>query len=221
MSERSPSSLVIQAILRQQVVPVFYHDDATYAQQIVDICYKAGIRVFEFANRGANAFAVFTKLRAHVTAQYPDLLLGTGTIYNAKEAEVFLEAGTDFVVQPITTADVAAVCRHFDVPWIPSALTPNEIFHATRLGAALVKIFPGSIVGPDYVRAVLAPMPNVKIMVTGGVEPTEENLRAWFEAGVSVVGMGSKLFKDSEDHTVLADRIAQVVQLAAAHQNKH
>lgn len=220
MSERSPSSLVIQAILRQQVVPVFYHDDASYAQQIVDVCYKAGIRVFEFANRGTNAFAVFTKLREYVTATYPDLLLGTGTIYNAKEAEVFLEAGTDFVVQPITTADVAAVCRHFDVPWIPSALTPNEIFHATRLGAALVKIFPGSIVGPDYVRAVLAPMPNVKIMVTGGVEPTEENLRAWFEAGVSVVGMGSKLFKDSEDHAVLADRIAQVVQLAAAHQIK-
>ncbi len=221
MSERSPSSFVIQAILRQQVVPVFYHDDAAYAQQIVDTCYAAGIRVFEFANRGANAFSVFTKLREHVSTHYPDLLLGSGTIYNAKEAEVFLEAGADFVVQPITTADVAAVCRHYDVPWIPSALTPNEIFHATRLGAALVKIFPGSIVGPDYVRAVLAPMPNVKIMVTGGVEPTEENLRAWFEAGVSVVGMGSKLFKDSQDHTVLTARIKQVVQLAAAHRNKN
>lgn len=216
MSERIPSHLVIQALIRQRVIPVFHHAEAAYAQQIVDTCYTAGIRAFEFANRETNTFSVFTHLRAYVSAKYPDLLLGTGTIYNAKEAEAFLEAGADFIVQPVTTADVAAVCRHYDVPWIPSALTPNEIFHATRLGAALVKIFPGSIVGPEYVRAVLAPMPTVKIMVTGGVEPTEENLRAWFAAGVSVVGMGSQLFKPGHDLPALEARLAHLMHLVAA-----
>ncbi|KAA9339188.1 bifunctional 4-hydroxy-2-oxoglutarate aldolase/2-dehydro-3-deoxy-phosphogluconate aldolase [Hymenobacter busanensis] len=205
------SADVLRRVQQAPLVPVFFHADLAHAQQIVQACYEGGIRVFEFTNRGANAFEVFSKLREFVRENCPDMLLGIGTIYNAKDAEAFIMAGADFVVQPITTADVAAICRHHDVAWVPGVLTPNEIFHATRLGAAIVKIFPGSAVGPDYVKAVHGPMPNVKIMVTGGVEPTTESLQAWFGAGVTAVGMGSQLFKNADDLGALSQRIAALM----------
>jgi 2-dehydro-3-deoxyphosphogluconate aldolase/(4S)-4-hydroxy-2-oxoglutarate aldolase len=206
------SAEVLTRMLASPIVPVFYHADIEYAKRIITACYNGGIRVFEFTNRGANAFEVFSKLKQYVREQYPEMILGIGTIYNGQDAEAFIDAGADFVVQPVTTADVAAMCRHHDVPWIPSALTPNEIFHATRLGAAVVKIFPGNMVGPAYVKAVHGPMPQVKIMVTGGVEPTTESIGKWFEGGVSAVGMGSKLFEDADDLEALAGRISALVE---------
>jgi 2-dehydro-3-deoxyphosphogluconate aldolase/(4S)-4-hydroxy-2-oxoglutarate aldolase len=202
---------VLARVLDAPVIPVFYHADVAYARQIIGACYAGGIRVFEFTNRGSNAFEVFTKLRAFVRDHCPDMLLGIGTIFNAQDAEAFIQAGADFVVQPVTTADVAATCRHHDVAWVPGVMTLNEIFHATRLGAPMVKIFPGNVVGPDYVKAVHGPMPNVKIMVTGGVEPTIESLGAWFGAGVSCVGMGSQLFKNADDLGALSARIADLM----------
>jgi 2-dehydro-3-deoxyphosphogluconate aldolase/(4S)-4-hydroxy-2-oxoglutarate aldolase len=202
------SKEVLSRVLEAPVIPVFYHADVEHAKRIIGASYAGGIRVFEFTNRGDNAFEVFTKLREYVRESFPDMLLGIGTIYNAKDAEAFILAGADFVVQPITTADVAAICRHYDIAWVPGVMTLNEIFHATRLGAAIVKIFPGNVVGPDYVKAVHGPMPKVKIMVTGGVEPTTESLGAWFGAGVSAVGMGSQLFKNADDLDALSQRIA-------------
>ncbi|KUG07461.1 ketohydroxyglutarate aldolase [Solirubrum puertoriconensis] len=202
---------VLARVLEAPVIPVFYHADVAHAQQIISACYAGGIRVFEFTNRGSNAFEVFTKLRSYVRDNCPEMLLGIGTIYNAQDAEAFIQAGADFVVQPVTTADVAAICRHYDVAWVPGVMTLNEIFHATRLGAQMVKIFPGNVVGPDYVKAVHGPMPKVKIMVTGGVEPTIESLGAWFGAGVSCVGMGSQLFKNADDLGALSGRIADLM----------
>ncbi|WP_400193000.1 bifunctional 4-hydroxy-2-oxoglutarate aldolase/2-dehydro-3-deoxy-phosphogluconate aldolase [Hymenobacter sp. B81] len=209
------SADVLQRVLASPVIPVFYHADVDYAQRMLSACYAGGIRVFEFTNRGDNAFEVFGQLRRYAREQCPELLLGIGTIYNARDAEAFILAGADFVVQPITTADVAATCRHHDVAWVPGVMTLNEIFHATRLGAALVKIFPGSVVGPDYVKAVRGPMPQVKIMVTGGVEPTVESLREWFGAGVNCVGMGSQLFKNADDPAALSRRIAGLLEFVA------
>lgn len=121
--------------------------------------------------------------------------LGIGTIYTAEEAEQFLNAGADFVVQPVTTPAVGAVCREHGKPWIPGALTPNEVWTAWQLGALAVKIFPGNQVSPDYIRALRGPMPKVPIMVTGGVEPTATDIRRWLDAGVQAVGIGSQLFK--------------------------
>ena len=145
---RHTSSETLAALLRYPVVPVFYHADAAYAQRIVRACYAGGIRVFEFVNRGEQALEVFTQLQQFVAAQCPDMMLGIGTIYKAAEAEQFIAAGAEFVVQPLATAEVAAVCRAHDVPWLPGALTPTEIYHASEQGAAVVKIFPGNVVGP-------------------------------------------------------------------------
>ena len=210
---RHTSAETLATLLRYPVVPVFYHADAAYTQRILQACYTGGIRVFEFVNRGEKALSVFTELQDFVARQCPDMILGIGTIYKAAEAEQFIAAGAEFVVQPLATAEVAEVCRAHDIPWLPGAMTPTEIYNASELGAAVVKIFPGNLVGPDYVKALRGPMPHTKLMVTGGVEPTEASLSAWFGAGVNAVGMGSQLFKNADDTDALAASIGQLMQV--------
>ncbi|MCC2547489.1 bifunctional 4-hydroxy-2-oxoglutarate aldolase/2-dehydro-3-deoxy-phosphogluconate aldolase [Hymenobacter sp. BT175] len=209
---RYSSADVLSHVLRAPLVPVFFHADPAYAKNIVQACYDGGIRVFEFTNRGANAFDVFQELASFVRASCPEMLLGIGTIYTAADAERFVAVGADFIVQPCTTAEVAEVCRRHDVAWVPGAMTITEIYQATQLGAQLVKVFPGNVVGPDFIRSLRGPMPNVPIMVTGGVEPTTESLTEWFGAGVNVVGIGSQLFKGAADAAALAPRIALLMQ---------
>ena len=204
----------LDRLLQHPVVPVFYQADGEYARKVVDACYAGGSRVIEYSNRGDNALAVFSFLRDYVRAQYPDLTMGVGTVYTDREAEAFIEAGADFVVQPVISATVAAVCRHYDRLWMPGAMTVNEIYQATRLGALIVKVFPAEVVGPAYVRAVRGPLPNVKVMVTGGIEPTPESLRRWFGAGVNAVGVGSQLFKSVPDLPSLTARLAELGEFA-------
>ncbi|QNH61028.1 bifunctional 4-hydroxy-2-oxoglutarate aldolase/2-dehydro-3-deoxy-phosphogluconate aldolase [Hymenobacter sediminicola] len=189
---------ILETVLRTPIVPVFFHADAAYATRIVQACYDGGLRVFEFTNRGTQAFDVFGELVKFVRENCPELLLGIGTIYTAADAERFIEAGADFVVQPCITAEVAEACRRHQTPWMPGTMTVREVYEATQLGAALVKIFPGNVVGPGFIKSLRGPMPSVPLMVTGGVEPTTESLREWFGAGVNVVGMGSQLFKNDD-----------------------
>lgn len=212
---RFSSADVLAKVLQYPVVPVFYHADIEYAKRIVQACYEGGLRVFEFTNRGANAFDVFAQLQSFVAAHYPDMLLGIGTIFKADEAERFIAAGADFVVQPCATAEVAEVCRRHGISWLPGAVTPTEIYAASAQGAALVKIFPGNLVGPGYVKSLRGPMPDVKLMVTGGVEPTNASVAEWFGAGVNVVGMGSQLFKNADDTQALSAGIRELMQYVA------
>ncbi|UOQ97535.1 bifunctional 4-hydroxy-2-oxoglutarate aldolase/2-dehydro-3-deoxy-phosphogluconate aldolase [Hymenobacter sp. 5317J-9] len=210
---RHSADETLATLLRYPVVPVFYHADVAYAQRILQACYVGGIRVFEFVNRGEKALEVFEQLQAFVAEQCPEMILGIGTIYTAEEAAKFIVAGAEFVVQPCATAEVADVCRTRNIPWLPGAMTPTEIYHASLFGAAVVKIFPGNVVGPDYVKALRGPMPHIKLMVTGGVEPTEASLSAWFGAGVNAVGMGSQLFKNADDTAALSASIGQLMQV--------
>jgi 2-dehydro-3-deoxyphosphogluconate aldolase/(4S)-4-hydroxy-2-oxoglutarate aldolase len=212
MPRHTPAE-TLATLLRYPVVPVFYHADAAYAQRMLQACYDGGIRVFEFTNRGANTLAVFTELQAFVQTNCPQMVLGIGTLFTAAQAEQFIAAGAAFVVQPCATAEVAEVCKAHDIPWLPGALTPIEIYQASQLGAAVVKIFPGNLVGPDYVKALRGPMPHIKLMVTGGVEPTEASVSAWFGAGVNAVGMGSQLFKNADDADALAASIGGLMKL--------
>ncbi|RZK42169.1 MAG: bifunctional 4-hydroxy-2-oxoglutarate aldolase/2-dehydro-3-deoxy-phosphogluconate aldolase [Hymenobacter sp.] len=207
---------VLAQVLAAPLVPVFFHADAAYAQSIVRACYAGGIRVFEFTNRGANAFEVFQELAKLTATDCPDLVLGIGTIYNAADAERFIAAGATFVVQPVTTADVAAACQRHDVAWVPGAMTLNEIYNASQLGAQLVKVFPGNAVGPDYIKALRGPMPSVKLMVTGGVEATEASLTEWFGAGINVVGIGSQLFKGATDPVAITARVVPLMAFLAS-----
>lgn len=197
------------------VVPLFFHADAAHAQKLLDACYEGGLRAFEFTNRGANAADTFAQLCKHVEANLPDLALGIGTIYTAEEAARFLDLGADFIIQPIITPAVGELCQAEGVAWMPGALTPNEVYQAQSLGATVVKIFPGDAVGPGYIKALRGPMPKVKLMVTGGVQPNEPNLKEWFGAGVNFVGIGSQLIKKADELGIagFTQHIADLVKI--------
>ncbi len=216
MSRFSAADAVART-LQAPLVPVFYHADAAHARDVVRACYAGGVRVFEFTNRGANAFNVFEELVKLARHECPELVLGIGTIFTAAEAERFIAAGADFVVQPITTAEVAAACRAHGVAWVPGALTPNEIYAAQQLGAKLVKIFPGNLGGPGYIKALRGPLPDVPLMVTGGVEPTTASLGEWFGAGVNAVGIGSQLFQGAADAATITGRVGPLMQFLSSY----
>ena len=176
------------------VLPLFYHADIETAKEVINAAYRGGARAFEFTNRGDNAYNVFAELLAYVKESLPGLSLGIGTIYDAETAQKFIDAGTDFIVTPCLNPAVGAACLKAGIPWIPGVYTLTEIYNAQQAGAEVVKLFPGEVVGSAFVRAIRGPMPKVKIMVTGGVQPTKESINEWFGAGAYAVGLGSNLF---------------------------
>jgi len=186
---------VLASMMETGMVPVFYHKDIEVAKNVVKACYEGGVHAFEFTNRGDFAFEVFAELVKWAEKQCPDMILGIGSVVDASTASLYLQLGANFVVSPILNPDIFKVCNRRCVPYVPGCGSVSEIGMAQELGADMVKVFPASNVGgPSFVKNVKAPMPWTNIMVTGGVEPTDENLKVWFKAGVSCVGMGSNLF---------------------------
>ena len=186
---------VYQTIEETGIVPVFYHADSEVARKVVKACYEGGIRAFEFTNRGDFAHGVFSELVKWADKECPEMILGIGSIVDAPTAALYIQLGANFVVGPLLNADIFKVCNRRQIAYSPGCATTSEIGMAQELGAEIVKVFPGGNVGgPSFVKNIKGPMPWSRIMVTGGVEPTEENLSAWFRAGVTAVGMGSNLF---------------------------
>lgn len=176
------------------MVPVFYHRDAEVAKQVVKACYEGGVRAFEFTNRGDFAHEVFGEVVKFAAQECPDMAVGVGSVVEASTAALYIQMGACFVVGPLFNVEVARLCNRRGVAYTPGCGSISEVGMAQEAGCDLCKIFPGDVLGPKFVKGLLAPMPWSKLMVTGGVEPTEENLRAWVAAGVYCVGMGSKLF---------------------------
>ena len=186
---------VLDAIVSTGMVPVYYNKDVEIAKQVVKACYEGGVRAFEFTNRGDFAHEVFAELIKFATKECPELVLGVGSIVDAGTAYLYLQLGANFVVGPLFNPEIAKVCNRRLVPYTPGCGSVSEIGFAQEVGCDLCKIFPaGNVGGPSFVKNIKAPMPWSMIMATGAVEPTEENLSAWFKAGVTCVGMGSKLF---------------------------
>lgn len=175
------------------IVPLFTHDNADDAQQVLEAAYRGGIRIFEFTNRRENSFEVFSHLLT-VAKKYPDLMLGIGTIMDGATTKKFLDAGADFIISPILKLEMAEVCKTYDALWIPGCATLTEIVTAKDHGAEIIKLFPGSVLGPGFVSSIMPVVPGLQLMITGGVEPHEKNLTQWFKAGAACVGMGSQLF---------------------------
>ncbi|PXV56001.1 2-dehydro-3-deoxyphosphogluconate aldolase/(4S)-4-hydroxy-2-oxoglutarate aldolase [Dysgonomonas alginatilytica] len=177
------------------MVPVFYNNDLETSKQVVKACYEGGVRAFEFTNRGDFAHEIFAELVKWAAKECPEMILGIGSIVDAGTASLYLQLGANFVVGPLLNPDIFKVCNRRQVAYIPGCGSVSEIGYAQELGAEVVKVFPaGNVGGPSFVKNVKAPMPWSSIMVTGGVEPTEDNLTKWIEAGVTCVGMGSNLF---------------------------
>jgi 2-dehydro-3-deoxyphosphogluconate aldolase/(4S)-4-hydroxy-2-oxoglutarate aldolase len=184
---------ILNTVTSQGLVPLFYHDDVELCVQVTRALYLGGVRILEFTNRGGNALANFNQLRKVVDNEMPGMFLGIGTIKNIGDAGAFIKAGADFIVCPVVNPEIAEVTHAAGLLWIPGCLTPTEISQAETAGASLVKIFPGSLVGPAYITAIKEIFPSIMFMPTGGVDMTVESISSWFKAGVVAVGMGSKL----------------------------
>ncbi|MDR6561316.1 MULTISPECIES: bifunctional 4-hydroxy-2-oxoglutarate aldolase/2-dehydro-3-deoxy-phosphogluconate aldolase [unclassified Arcicella] len=187
-------TLLYTKLSETPIMPLFNHPDVEKSKAVVKACYNGGIRVFEYTNRGVGADKVFGELVKYIRTDFPDMAIGIGTIFNAQEAEYFVSLDTDFIVQPTLDAGVANVCQQNNMAWFPGVLTPNEIYKANQLGADIVKIFPANVLSPSFVKSVKTVMPQVEMMITGGVEPNEQSLTTWFNAGAKAVGMGGQLF---------------------------
>ena len=184
---------VLDSIVSQGMLPLFFYADAEVSLQITKTLYKAGVRVLEYTNRGTQALDNFIELKKAQQAEMPDLHLGIGTIKTVDEAEAFISAGADFIVSPIVNPDVAAIVQKHGLLWVPGCMTPTEIFTAQQHGAALIKLFPAGTLGTGFLGAVRELFAGQLFMPTGGVDLTPQSITAWFTAGVCAVGLGSKL----------------------------
>lgn len=184
---------VVKQMEESGMVPLFYHPDIDVAKQVLKACYEGGARLMEFTNRGDFALEIFTALNKYAIAELPGMMLGVGSVTDAASASVYMLAGANFVVTPVYREDIAIVCNRRKVLWSPGCGSLTEIAQAEEMGCEVVKLFPGSTLGPDFIKAIKGPQPWTLIMPTGGVSTEESNLRGWFDAGVTCVGMGSKL----------------------------
>jgi 2-dehydro-3-deoxyphosphogluconate aldolase/(4S)-4-hydroxy-2-oxoglutarate aldolase len=183
-------------MLSTGLVPVFYNADVEVAKMVVEACSAGGASVVEFTNRGDFAPEVFKQLSQYFGKTSPEIILGVGSVIDEPTAALYIAYGANFVVGPLLNEAVARVCNRRKVAYMPGCGSVSEISYAEELGVEIVKIFPGdSVGGPDFVKAVLGPCPWTRIMPTGGVDATEESIKAWFEAGVACVGIGSKLIR--------------------------
>ncbi len=185
---------VLEKMKTTGMVPVFYNSDPEVAKKVLKACYDGGVRAFEFTNRGDFAHEVFAQIVKYAALECPEMAVGAGSIVDPATAALYIQLGACFIVGPMFNPEVARICNRRLVPYSPGCGTVTEVGTAQEAGCDLCKVFPGDVLGPAFVKSLMAPMPWSKIMVTGGVEPSEENLRTWFKAGVFCVGMGSKLF---------------------------
>ena len=184
---------LVQIMKDTGMVPLFYHKDIEISKKVITACYKGGARLLEFTARGDFAHEVFGKLIKYATKELPGMAMGVGSVTDATSASVFMSLGANFIVTPVLREDIAIICNRRKVLWSAGCGTLTEIAKAEELGCEIIKLFPGSVYGPKFVKAVRGPQPWTSIMPTGGVSPTKENLEAWFKAGVACVGMGSNL----------------------------
>jgi 2-dehydro-3-deoxyphosphogluconate aldolase/(4S)-4-hydroxy-2-oxoglutarate aldolase len=199
------------------MVPLFYHPDIALGKNILKACYEGGSRLMEFTARGDFAFEVFSELNKYAIKELPGMIMGVGSITDAAAASLFMQMGANFIVTPSLREDIAIVCNRRKVLWSPGCGSLTEINRAEELGCEIIKLFPGATFGPAFVKAIRGPQPWTNIMPTGGVTTEASNLKAWFEAGVTCVGMGSQLIsKDilaEKDYKGLQKKVADTLLL--------
>jgi len=209
---------VLSAMASTGMVPVFYNKDVEIAKNVVKACYDGGVRAFEFTNRGEFAHEVFGELVKFAAKECPEMIMGIGSIVDAPTAALYIQLGANFIVGPLFNPDVAKVANRRLIPYSPGCGSVSEVGFAQEMGCDIYKVFPGDVLGANFVKGLKAPMPWSMLMVTGGVKPEEANLKSWFDAGVTCVGMGSNLFpadvlaaKDWEKITQLCKNVFAII----------
>lgn len=186
-------SELLQLIPQQGILPLYFYKDTEVSIQVLKALFNAGIRTVEYTNRGEAALKNFKEMRRVCDTDLKGMYLGVGTIKDSASAQAFIDAGADYLISPGLVEDAIKVADKNDIFWVPGCMTPTEIIRAEQLGAKMVKLFPGNILGPSFLSAVKELFPNLLFMPTGGVDLDKENISGWFKAGVCAVGMGSKL----------------------------
>jgi 2-dehydro-3-deoxyphosphogluconate aldolase / (4S)-4-hydroxy-2-oxoglutarate aldolase len=190
----APPKDVINVIKNVGVIPVFYHTEVNTILQAIRTAYRCGARVFEFLhqrdNRGLRIFSWLVE----ETANMPDLILGVGTVLDAPMTERYIQAGAQFIASPFLRKDMADVCHRLNVLWMPGCSTQTDIREARELGASIVMIIPGNVLGPDFLRRAVMEYSDVHFVPSGGVELTEASLRTWIHSGALAVRLGDPLF---------------------------
>jgi len=184
---------ILNLIPQQGILPLYFYKDTEVTINVLRALYHAGIKTVEYTNRGEAALSNFKEMRKVCDAELKGMYLGVGTIKNDQAAQAFIDAGADYIISPGLVESVAKVVDDNNMLWVPGCMTPSEIIEAENLGARFVKLFPGNILGTDFISAIKDLFPNLLFMPTGGVDTSRENLAGWFKAGVCAVGMGSKL----------------------------
>ena len=213
----SQKEKLLQLIPEQGILPLYFYKDPEVTLQVLRALYNAGIRSVEYTNRGEAALQNFKKMRQLCDSELKEMYLGIGTIKNAKAAKTFIEAGADFIISPGLVEEVAEVADEKNMLWVPGCMTPTEIIRAENLGAKMIKLFPGNILGPEFMSAIKALFPDLLFMPTGGVDLDKENIEQWLKAGVCAVGMGSKLISkqllEQKDYTKIEQLAKQALDI--------
>ena len=208
---------VAQVMRGTGLVPLFFNNDLDISKQVLKACYDGGARLMEFTARGDFAHEVFGELTKYALKELPGMIMGVGSVTDAASASLYMALGANFIVTPVLREDIAMVCNRRKVLWSPGCGTLTEIAKAEELGCEIVKLFPGDIYGPNFVKGIKGPQPWTSIMPTGGVSPTLENLTGWFDAGVTCVGMGSQLISKeilaAKDYAKLERDVKSVLAL--------
>jgi 2-dehydro-3-deoxyphosphogluconate aldolase/(4S)-4-hydroxy-2-oxoglutarate aldolase len=199
------------------MVPLFFSNDLELSKQVLKACYDGGARLMEFTARGDFAHEVFGELTKYAIKELPGMIMGVGSVTDAAAASLYMALGANFIVTPVLREDIAIVCNRRKVLWSPGCGTLTEIARAEELGCEIVKLFPGDIYGPQFVKGIKGPQPWTSIMPTGGVSPTVENLKGWFDAGVTCVGMGSQLISKeilvNKDFSTLKNKVKEALDI--------
>jgi 2-dehydro-3-deoxyphosphogluconate aldolase/(4S)-4-hydroxy-2-oxoglutarate aldolase len=212
-----PSKQVTEAIIQQGMLPLYFNADETVTLDVLRAIFKAGVKAVEYTNRGEAALNNFKKMVELRNKEMQGLLLGVGTIKNLKQAEDYMAAGADFLVSPGFVAEVAAYATGKDIFYAPGCMTPSEIIAAENAGIKFIKLFPGNMLGPEFLSGIKDIFPKLLFMPTGGVDTTKENIEGWYKAGVCAVGMGSKLISkklmEAKDYAAIEKMTKEVLEL--------
>jgi 2-dehydro-3-deoxyphosphogluconate aldolase/(4S)-4-hydroxy-2-oxoglutarate aldolase len=210
---------IADVIVKQGMLPLYFNADETVSVEVLRAIYKAGVKAVEYTNRGEEALKNFTKLVAVRNSEMPGLMLGVGTIKNLEHAEDYVKAGTDFLVSPGFVPEVASYANSKEIFYAPGCMTPTEIIAAENADIEFIKLFPGNMLGPEFVSGIKDIFPKLLFMPTGGVDTTKENIEGWFKAGVCAVGMGSKLISkklmEQKDYLTIEKMTKEVLELIA------
>lgn len=208
--------IIFNLIPEQGILPLYFNKDTTVSIEILKSLYRAGVKSVEYTNRGEAALKNFTEMKKVCEAEMKDMYLGVGTIKNGDMAQQFIDAGADYIICPGLVESVANVADKNNMLWVPGCMTPSEIIKAESLGAKFIKLFPGNLLGPDFMSGIKELFQDLKFMPTGGVDTTKENLSSWFKSGVCAVGMGSKLVSkqlmEAKDYATIEKLTVEVIE---------